>query len=255
MPPAHSGAGLQNGDRSKRGRTALGTSSGSGGGGGIHADQPRRPATAPASSSAAASAATEYAQSKRSVCDPLHRHHQEHNHFPPPPGRYSHGGAAVGNTSFPKTPWSAAGVPMPIPMPMPMPVAMTVAAPQQQQWSGQGRAPTSADHTSWQAAPHRSSLGASSLFARTNVVPSAEAAPAPAPAPAPARVAVPLPDAAVEGGSYREPIAANAEAAAMREPTVKPSSPDSEDTYTDSWLAGMPWVASSPPDVDGLEVS
>lgn len=36
-------------------------------------------------------------------------------------------------------------------------------------------------------------------------------------------------------------------------PRATPS-PEGEDTYTDSWLAGMLWASSSSPDVEGLEV-
>lgn len=272
------GTGLHNKDRGKRGRIALGTgrgSSGNGGGrgGGVcatGAEQSRRPSTAPAyASSAAASVAADYVQSKRSVHHSLdHHHHHRHNHFPPPPppppapappapgvGRFPHDIAAAGHNSYPMTPWSGtAGVPMPIPMSMTMPVAMQQ---QQQQWSRQSRPPAFSDRTSSlsQAKAQIVSLGGPPSLPGTNGAPSAEvvaaatvggAAVGGVGAPAPATVAVS--DAAVEGEEFREIPTAKVK------PAVK-SSPDSEDTYADSWLAAMPWVASSAPDIDRLQVS
>lgn len=45
------------------------------------------------------------------------------------------------------------------------------------------------------------------------------------------------------------------ELAAMAVDAAANSSPDPEDIYADSWLTGLPWAASSPPNLDGLDVS
>lgn len=134
------------------------------------------------------------------------------------------------------------GTGVPVPVPMPMSMSLPLPSEWADQWArGQGRLDTLPTPAPPQPPPHRPSEGVSLNAGTTVATPAAAAAAS---------------SAASAAGKEKSHTEGRTAKSARASPVPRAnSSPDSEDTYTDSWLTGLPWASSSPPNADGLEVS